>query len=80
MHNSATRQQPVILRASDKDARSEIPARPEKISTSTRATNKLCALSRVRAQHYFTLSLEGCAPCPQDLNHATLLAGTYHHV
>jgi len=80
MHNFATPQHPVILRASDKDARSGIPARLERISTLTRATNKLCALPRVRAQHCFTLSLEGCAPCPQDLNHATLLAGTYHHV
>ena len=51
----------VILRASDKDAR--------RTSTSTSATNGAHAHSSVRAQHCFTLSLEGCAPCPQNLNH-----------
>jgi hypothetical protein len=51
----------VILRASDKDAR--------RTSTSASATNCAHAHSPVRAQHCFTLSLEECAPSPQDLNH-----------
>jgi hypothetical protein len=55
MRNFVAPQEPVILRASEKDAR--------RTSTSTRATNPTRALAPVRAQH--------CAPCPQDLNHGT---------
>jgi hypothetical protein len=60
----------LILRASDKDAR--------RISTSTLATYSAAAKSLVGAQHWFTLSLEGCAPCPQDFNHAAPLPWIPH--
>jgi hypothetical protein len=60
--NSLACGKPVILRASDKHAR--------RISTSTRATYSGAAKSLVGAQHWFTLDLEACAPCPQDFNNA----------
>jgi hypothetical protein len=62
----------LILRASDKDARRI------SISTSTLATYSAAAKSLVGAQHWFTLSLEGCAPFPQDFNHAAPLPWIPH--
>jgi hypothetical protein len=72
MRNFVAPQEPVILRASEKDAR--------RTSTSTRAINPIRGLAPVRAQHFFTLSLEECAPCPQGLHLATILPGTHRHV